>query len=647
MQFGNSAIQIDEEQYHRILASPAGSVTLKTCTLNSRRGSPEDVRLSGTSCTNHVALDNRGVDDAIRIARDLAAANARHKVIYLSVWSDCVEDMVKMVGRIPGDLENLQVEWNMFCPNMAFEDNPSLGKHGAYLDALDNLPIPYGVKVPSMSEGAIQNLAELFAAHRVSFVKTINSIRGVSGSSIRTQSLRNIASWKKCLRGTHVSVIGTGGIMTDGDAYRARKAGADSVEMGTAYLNRGPKCFEISPEFFRDTVNILDKTPCVRRGTFTSKSGKKLDIYFDFRSLPSCPDVWSRVLVLAEQYARMMGPFDAVCGVATGALALSSSLAQILRVPHVYCRPEPKTHGTVTRYHGNFKKGRVLLVEDVATTGATVLDVKEYLESKGLEVIGPLSLLSRNPAIESVFVESDFKPVMSTEPYPYSEEMGVIVALDHFHDDQLGVLLGQIGNKASLLKVHMERFEGRPRLVSLVAGHCIRHRVRLFVDRKLSDIGSTMRMQVQRIYDVWPPELVQFITCHGMIGFDDLEAIRPALHAQTRFLMVCEMSTHASMSYVDYSAMRAAHLANCHDLVGGVVAQRKLTWSPSKVCVVPGIQMDESRGKTDGMGQQYRTIDQVRFADFVVMGRAITKASDPSEAVRKARKLCDRPYPRL
>ena len=86
-----------------------------------------------------------------------------------------------------------------------------------------------------------------------------------------------------------------------------------------------------------------------------------------------------------------------IAGVATGAIAVGVMISERLNVPYAYVRPEPKGHGLKNQIEGNIEdKSNVVVIEDLISTGKSSLNAINALKSRGLNVLGMLSIFSYN-----------------------------------------------------------------------------------------------------------------------------------------------------------------------------------------------------------------------------------------------------------
>ena len=145
---------------------------------------------------------------------------------------------------------------------------------------------------------------------------------------------------------------------------------------------------------------------------FTWASGWKSPIYTDNRKTLGHPSLRSFVkLELCHVIQENFPEADAVAGVATGAIAQGTLVAEELGLPYCYVRPKPKDHGMGNQVEGEIKKGsKVIVVEDLISTGGSSLKAVAALREYGVEVIGMVASFTYGfPVAEEAFREANVK----------------------------------------------------------------------------------------------------------------------------------------------------------------------------------------------------------------------------------------------
>ncbi|MBQ0049378.1 MAG: orotate phosphoribosyltransferase [Bacteroidales bacterium] len=123
---------------------------------------------------------------------------------------------------------------------------------------------------------------------------------------------------------------------------------------------------------------------------FTWASGWKSPFYCDNRKTLSYPDLRSFVKIeIARLISENFPDCDAIAGVATGAIPQGALVADLLALPFVYVRSKPKDHGLENLIEGELKPGmKVVVVEDLISTGGSSLKAVEAIRNNGCEVAG-------------------------------------------------------------------------------------------------------------------------------------------------------------------------------------------------------------------------------------------------------------------
>lgn len=129
---------------------------------------------------------------------------------------------------------------------------------------------------------------------------------------------------------------------------------------------------------------------------FTWASGLKSPIYCDNRSILSFPQVRDYIRDSFTETARQLYPqVEVVAGVATGAIAHGVLVAQALNKPFVYVRSDAKKHGLGNQVEGYLEAGqKVVVIEDLISTGGSSLVAVDALRAAGADVLGLLAIFT-------------------------------------------------------------------------------------------------------------------------------------------------------------------------------------------------------------------------------------------------------------
>ena len=151
---------------------------------------------------------------------------------------------------------------------------------------------------------------------------------------------------------------------------------------------------------------------------FTWASGWKSPFYCDNRKVLSFPELRTYVkLELTHAVLEYFSNAEVVAGVATGAIAQGALVADALGLPFVYVRSKAKDHGMGNLIEGELSKGaKVVVVEDLISTGGSSLKAVEAIRQAGAEVIGMVASYTYGfPVAEKAFAEAGVKLVTLTD----------------------------------------------------------------------------------------------------------------------------------------------------------------------------------------------------------------------------------------
>ena len=146
-------------------------------------------------------------------------------------------------------------------------------------------------------------------------------------------------------------------------------------------------------------ANILLKLDVLKFGVFKLSSGKASPYYIDLRVIPSFPDAFREICdFYAEYITTQIGlkNFDRIAGVPVAGIIFASQVAYNLKKPFLYVRKGVRIHGRERRVEGVLSSGdRVLLIDDLVTTGLTLKKTSAAIRAEGGVVTDALVFLDR------------------------------------------------------------------------------------------------------------------------------------------------------------------------------------------------------------------------------------------------------------
>jgi orotate phosphoribosyltransferase len=151
-------------------------------------------------------------------------------------------------------------------------------------------------------------------------------------------------------------------------------------------------------DFVSEIASFLLKTNGLQFGVFKLTNGKESPYYIDLRTIASFPRHFRLTIgALRDKIATTIGlEFDSLGSIPTSGLVFGSALAYEIVKPLIYVRKEPKGHGITKMIEGYLKPGgKVLVVDDVATTGMSTSSAVDIIRSNGGVVENVLVIVSR------------------------------------------------------------------------------------------------------------------------------------------------------------------------------------------------------------------------------------------------------------
>jgi orotate phosphoribosyltransferase len=173
---------------------------------------------------------------------------------------------------------------------------------------------------------------------------------------------------------------------------------------------------------------------------FQWSSGWKSPIYCDNRLSLSFPAVRTYIKnALAEAIQANFPEADIIAGVATAGIAQGALVADVLGLPYAYVRPEPKKHGMGNQIEGRIVEGqKVVVLEDLISTGGSSLKVVDVLRGAGAEVLGMTAIFTYGFGLaDDNFRDKDVKLVTLSH---YDCLIQEALKLDYVTADQLATL---------------------------------------------------------------------------------------------------------------------------------------------------------------------------------------------------------------
>ncbi len=195
----------------------------------------------------------------------------------------------------------------------------------------------------------------------------------------------------------------------------------------------------------KEFCKLLVRIDALKFGVFLLSKGKWSSYYIDLRIIPSFPGAFRRVGEIYVELANNVvnaKNFLRVAGIPTAGIPFASLLAFFLSKPYLYVRKAIKTHGRQRRVEGILHPGdSVLLVDDLITSGTTLLEAVDAIKSEGGVVKHALVLIDRQEGGEETLEKEGIKLHSLIKMYEVAQTLYDIEAIDK---QQLKEILSQI-----------------------------------------------------------------------------------------------------------------------------------------------------------------------------------------------------------
>ena len=166
-------------------------------------------------------------------------------------------------------------------------------------------------------------------------------------------------------------------------------------------------------EFVKEFATFLYQNGAIKFGNFKLSSGKDSPYYIDLRIVPSFPHQFRKMVkTLQSLISEKIGldSFDCIASVPTSGLVIASALAIETVKPIIYIRQKPKDYGTENVIEGKVAGGsRILLVDDVGTTGLSLLNAVKALRASKMVVNNAFTIINRFEGARELMASENVK----------------------------------------------------------------------------------------------------------------------------------------------------------------------------------------------------------------------------------------------
>ena len=379
----------------------------------------------------------------------------------------------------------------------------------------------------------------------------------------------------------------------------------------------------------------------IKIGEFTLKNKGITNSYIDMRSIISHTFCFS--LIVQELSVFLNSYSDVVlCGVPHGAVPIATALSLKTNIQQIMLRKTRKQYGLQRLVEGNALCKKVVIIEDVVTTGSSINETIETLKLEGYEVVGIICILIRENDVERKFdVPFHYLFKMENIKYPYKislrdlntkietlkqnikeKKSNIILAYDK-PKEYLFNLLDKINNNIVGLKIHSEILNLSVYEELQLIRYCKNNNIFLWEDRKYNDINNTVEKQIKKyegrrdFISIVPTSGPHILNCNTNIGF----------------FVLCEMSSKNNLFNCDAMSSILHFVEKNHNNVVGLICQNEKLYDLPFLSITPGIHI---HNEGDSKGQQYKNPHKMnKKPSLFVVGRAITESDNPVETIKQ------------
>ncbi|XP_076752345.1 rudimentary-like isoform X1 [Xylocopa sonorina] len=453
----------------------------------------------------------------------------------------------------------------------------------------------------------------------------------------------------------------------------------------------------------KELAIALYEIDALKFGEFVTKVGLKTPVYFDLRVIISHPKLMARLAKTLWKFAEEYSDIAQICGVPYTALPLATLISVNSNIPMLIKRKEAKAYGTKKLIEGNFKRGdRCVIIEDVVTSGSSILETVHTLRKEGLKVtetfvvvdreqggkknienhgIQMRSLYTINTLMAYLLESNKITPKIVKEVTDYllkyqapiisvqvsdkrlrtpfhvrasktknaiasklfnlmeAKQSIICLAADLTKADAILELADLTGPHIVILKTHIDIVEDfNDDFIKRLKELAKKHDFLLMEDRKFADIGNTVSLQYQK--GIYKiAEWADLITVHAIAGQSIVDGLKNGLK---------NISEPRGLFILAEMSSKGALTTGEYTQSAVSIAQ-----SSDMVCgVVCQSNIFSNLGliqltpgvklskSSDDLGQQYNTPESVvnSGADSAVVGRGITEAQDKLAATLEYKK---------
>ena len=409
-------------------------------------------------------------------------------------------------------------------------------------------------------------------------------------------------------------------------------------------------------------LNQMIEKNIIKYGDFTLKSGEKSNVYINIKELNNYHNILSLACVLLYNKFKYLFSNVNLCGVPYGGISIATLLSNLSKTGIILLRKEAKSHGYNKMVDGS-KDKEIIVIEDVVTTGMSVLESCQILEENGYKIKCILSIVYRGKETKKkILGKYEYNYLFSLQDiiehssesnieinncksdsnlwnyFQYhnkklltlkeKKKSSIILAYDNNDYNKLLKLMEEIHPYIVGIKIHNEILELNYSENLLLYMKAKEYNLFLWEDRKFNDTGNTLANQIAYYESV--RDYISIVPIGGESSLLELQS------KQLGIFLLSELSTSDNM----LNSLNTQQIIDVaiRNKAAGIICQTPENVPSWMITIMPGINISLT---SDGLNQKWKDPRNLEYKPtFYVLGRAITNASNPVEELQKYLTIC-------
>lgn len=393
------------------------------------------------------------------------------------------------------------------------------------------------------------------------------------------------------------------------------------------------------------SYDLLKHHDIIIEGDFKLKSGEKTDYYVDIKQTISNPELFNTIIDILYNKINQIPNVTSysIMGVPYAGIPFASVIGYKLNIPQLMLRKEKKMYGRKKMIEGNSKNKNLILIEDVMTTGKSILETIDSLNKHEYNVKYVFTIFQRGVLNYNKFFHKNIQynylisrklklheKLLEITPYnnmyatmnqlSLKKKTNLILSADITDIEKFKKTIIECGEHIFALKIHLDIFPETERedIRNFIIKQKKEDNFLIIEDRKFSDICKT---NIQQMKALKIKTYADIVICHGIAGFEFIK------YCSLPVLVVAQLSCKNNLINTEYTKQCVFEASKNKNILG-FISQENLGYNKCIYCK-PGIRLDKIK---DDYDQTYTGITD--GIDFYIVGRGITNFKNQNEMTK-------------